>query len=82
MRVYGTTEPGGRGSGSDRGDTHAIDGRGEAACGLKGLAVLQEPPRPWRSDPSLRHCPVCTAALATDADLGPGPRTTPTNQAR
>jgi hypothetical protein len=82
VHVYGTTERGGRRSRSGRGDAHAIDGRGEAACGLKGLAVLHDPPQPWQSDSSLRHCPVCIAALATDVDLGPRPRTTPTNLAR
>jgi hypothetical protein len=84
MRFYGTAQrwtSGPEGS-PPRGDVHAIDGNGEAACGLKGLAVLHTPPRTWRSEPSLRHCPVCVAALAAEADLGPEVRGTPTNRPR
>jgi hypothetical protein len=81
MRIYGA-EPGGRVE-DDRRDVHGIvDGRGEAACGLKDLVPLHEPPRAWQSEPALRHCPVCVAALATEVDLGRGPRVTPTNIAR
>jgi hypothetical protein len=81
MRIYGA-EPGCRVE-DNLGDVHAIvDGRGEAACGLKHLVPLHEPPRAWQSESALRHCPVCVAALATEVDLGRGPRVTPTNVPR
>ena len=76
MRVYGSTD---LRDGRPRGDVHAINEQGEASCGLKQLVPLHEPPRPWSSEPSLRHCPVCVASLATEADLAPEARTTPTN---
>ena len=81
MHVYGSTgsqstEPG---RAHPAGDVHAVDARGASACGLKQLEALHDPPRAWRSEPSLRHCPVCIAALASEADLAPAPRITPTN---
>ena len=84
MHMYGTTQGWTSGSGDrhQRGDVHAVDERGESACGLKRLAMLHEPPRPWQSDASLRHCPVCIAALATPSDVAPEARITPTNVAR
>jgi hypothetical protein len=83
MWVYGTAPASGGSTddGHQPGDAHAIEAGGTAACGLRGLVPLHDPPERWMTEPSIAQCPVCVASLKAGADIDAGPDT-PTNSPR